>query len=77
MLLMFSFFFVFISDPVEFQLSCDRRSGKRIAISVIKVDPSVSSQEIFSEERFQGSIVQEAKPVKTKNVRLYFCFELI
>lgn len=56
-----------IGDPVEFQLSCDRRSGKRIAISVIKVDPSVSSQEIFSEERFQGSIVQEAKPVKTKN----------
>lgn len=56
-----------IGDPVEFQLSYDRRSGKRIAISVIKVDPSVSSQEIFSEERFQGSIVQEAKPVKTKN----------
>lgn len=56
-----------IGDPVEFQLYYDRRSGKRTAISVIKVDPSVSSQEIFSEERFQGSIVQEAKPVKAKN----------
>ncbi|XP_014783652.1 cold shock domain-containing protein E1 [Octopus bimaculoides] len=56
-----------VGDPVEFQLSYDRRTGKRIACSVIKIDPGVSSQEILSEERFQGSIVQEAKPVKAKN----------
>lgn len=40
---------------------------------MIKIDPGVSSQEILSEERFQGSIVQEAKPVKAKNVSLFFC----
>ena len=50
-------------------MSYDRRTGKPIAVSVIRVDSTMVSSEILSEETFVGSVVQEAKPsTKSKNV---------
>ncbi|XP_005108011.1 cold shock domain-containing protein E1 [Aplysia californica] len=56
-----------VGEAVEFQMSFDRRTGKPVAVSVVKVDPSTVSPEIVNEEKVQGTIVQEAKPVKQKN----------
>lgn len=56
-----------IGEAVEFQMSFDRRTGKPVAVSVMKVDPATVSPEILQEEKVQGTIVQEAKPVKQKN----------
>lgn len=56
-----------IGDAVEFQMSYDRRSGRPVACHVVKVDPSLVSCEVFSQERYIGSVVQEAKPAKPKN----------
>ncbi|XP_041351705.1 cold shock domain-containing protein E1-like [Gigantopelta aegis] len=57
-----------IGDAMEFQMSYDRRTGKPIAVSVIRVDSSMVTSEILSEETFVGSVVQEAKPsTKSKN----------
>ncbi|KAL3882334.1 hypothetical protein ACJMK2_028687 [Sinanodonta woodiana] len=58
---------VSIGDAVEFQMSCDKRTGRPIACQVIKVDANSVSTEILSEERFIGTVVQEAKPGKVKN----------
>lgn len=55
-------------DAVEFQMSYDRRSGRPVACHLAKVDPGLVSCEIYSEERYIGSVVQEAKPAKPKNV---------
>lgn len=55
-----------ILDAVEFQLSSDRRTGRPIACAVIKNDET--SYEVLSEDRFTGSVVQEAKVSKSKNV---------
>jgi len=57
-----------VGDAVEFQMSYDRRSGRPIACNLMTVDPSLVSCEIYSEERYIGSVVQEAKPAKPKNV---------
>ncbi|CAG5119485.1 unnamed protein product, partial [Candidula unifasciata] len=56
-----------IGEPVEFQMSFDRRTGKPVAVGVVKVDPSGLLPEILSEEKVQGTIVQEAKQLKQKN----------
>lgn len=56
-----------IGDAVEFQMSFDRRSGRPVACDLVKVDPSLVSSEVLSEERYIGSVVQEAKPAKPKN----------
>ncbi|XP_033741037.1 cold shock domain-containing protein E1-like isoform X1 [Pecten maximus] len=56
-----------IGDAVEFQMSCDRRTGRPIACSIGRIDKDEVSFEVLSEERFTGSIVQEARPVKNKN----------
>ncbi|KAK3798016.1 hypothetical protein RRG08_034577 [Elysia crispata] len=56
-----------VGEAVEFQMSFDRRTGKPVAIGVIKVDPALVSPEILNEEKVQGTIVQEAKVVKQKN----------
>jgi len=48
-------------------MSFDRRTGKPVAISVMKVDPSTVSPEILNDEKVQGTIVQEAKLLKQKN----------
>lgn len=60
--------FLLTSEAVEFQMSFDRRTGKPVAVGVVKVDPSVVLPEILSEEKVQGTILQEAKQVKQKNV---------
>lgn len=56
-----------IGEAVEFQMSYDRRTGKPVAVGVVKVDPSMVSAEIINDEKVQGTIVQEAKLVKQKN----------
>ena len=53
-------------------MSFDRRTGKPVAVSVAKVDPSTVSPEILNEEKVQGTIVQEAKLIKQKNVSVLF-----
>lgn len=63
------FVFFCVEDAVEFQMSYDRRTGKPIAVTVVKVDNSMVTTEILSDERFVGSIVQVAKPSHAKNVR--------
>lgn len=60
------------TEAVEFQMSFDRRTGKPVAVGVVKVDPTVVSPEILSDEKVQGTIVQEAKQIKQKNVSLVF-----
>uniref|UniRef100_A0A0B7AWL7 Cold shock domain-containing protein E1 n=1 Tax=Arion vulgaris TaxID=1028688 RepID=A0A0B7AWL7_9EUPU len=56
-----------IGEAVEFQMSFDRRTGKPVAVGVVKVDPTIVSAEILSDEKVQGTIVQEAKQIKQKN----------
>ncbi|GFR76349.1 cold shock domain-containing protein E1, partial [Elysia marginata] len=56
-----------IGEAVEFQMSFDRRTGKPVAVGVIKVDSALVSPEILNEEKVQGTIVQEAKVIKQKN----------
>lgn len=56
------------SDPVEFSVSNDRRTGKPIAVSVVRLDLQTVMPEVISDERFVGTVIQEAKPVKGKNV---------
>lgn len=41
----------FISDDVEFEVSSDRRTGKPIAIKLVKI-----KQEILPEERMNGQV---------------------
>lgn len=56
-----------IGDPVEFQMTYDRRTGKPIASSIVLLNSGSSSYEVLSEEKYTGSIAQEAKPTKNKN----------
>ena len=56
-----------VGEPVEFQMSYDRRTGKPIAVSLIRLEPGSVSCEVLSEERVIGNVVTEAKPCKTKN----------
>lgn len=49
-------------------MSYDRRTGRPIARSVVRSNSENVSFEMLSEERYTGSIVQEAKPTKNKNV---------
>eukprot|EP00918_Siedleckia_nematoides_P008348 GHVU01018104.1.p1 GENE.GHVU01018104.1~~GHVU01018104.1.p1 ORF type:complete len:815 (+),score=93.18 GHVU01018104.1:360-2804(+) len=49
-----------IADPVEFQMSFDRRTGKPIAVSVIKIEQDIS-YEVKSEELMTGTVAQEPK----------------
>ena len=61
-------FYVLISDPVEFCTSNDRRTGKPIAIQVTSIDISQAVPSQLSDEQFVGTVIQEAKPIKGKNV---------
>ena len=61
-----------LSDAVEFQMAFDRRSGRPIACDMVRVDANSVSVEVLSEERYIGSVVQEAKPPKQKNVRVRY-----
>lgn len=51
-------------------MSFDRRTGKPVAVGVMRVDPQpvVVTPEVLGDEKFQGTIVQEAKLIKQKNV---------
>ena len=51
-------------------MAFDRRSGRPIACDMVRVDANSVSVEVLSEERYIGSVVQEAKPPKQKNVRV-------
>lgn len=55
-----------IGDPVEFQMSFDRKTGKPIACAVVGVSPGTVSFEMMSEEKVTGSVAQEAKLSKIK-----------
>ena len=57
---------LFIADPVEFQMSFDRKTGKPIAISIIKLEPGAVTFEIISDEKVTGTVAQEARPSKQK-----------
>jgi hypothetical protein len=63
---------IIFSDPVEFQMTYDRRTGKPIASSIVLLNSGSSSYEVLSEEKYTGSIAQEAKPTKNKNVSSLF-----
>lgn len=56
-----------VGEPVEFQMSYDRRTGKPIACSVVKLEGTVISNEILGEERVTGTVVAEAKAIKSRN----------
>lgn len=60
----------YILDPVEFQMTYDRRTGKPIASSIVLLNSGNTPYEVLSEEKYKGSIAQEAKPTKNKNVRI-------
>ncbi|XP_064629135.1 cold shock domain-containing protein E1-like [Lineus longissimus] len=55
-----------IGDPVEFQMCYDRKTGKPIACSVVKVNGSVSF-ELLSDERVTGTVVTEAKAINRRH----------
>ena len=47
-------------------MSHDRRTGKPVAVSVIKLDPGAATYEVCSEGRVTGTVCTEAKPIKAK-----------
>lgn len=53
-------------------MTYDRRTGKPIASSIVLLNSGSSSYEVLSEEKYTGSIAQEAKPTKNKNVSILF-----
>ncbi len=55
-----------LSDPVEFQMSFDRKTGKPIACSVVKLDAGTVSFEIQCDDKVTGTVAQEARPPKSK-----------
>ena len=55
------------TEVVEFQQSSDRRTGKPIAVAVIRA-PLKTSCEIISEKPSNGIVLAEAKAIKNKGV---------
>lgn len=55
-----------VGDNVEFQMASDRRTGKPIAVSVVKMAVGTASFEVINEKRVTGTIVVEAKQIKHK-----------
>ena len=47
-------------------MSFDRRTGKPIAVSVIKLTDGSATFEVINEKRVTGTVVVEAKPGKSK-----------
>jgi len=58
---------VIYAEVVEFQQSNDRRTGKPIAVAVIRA-PVKASCEIISEKPATGVVLAEAKAVKNSGV---------
>jgi len=50
-----------IGEPVEFEMSVDRRTGKPIAIQVIRLPRGAIPTEMLSEEKVTGIVATEAK----------------
>uniref|UniRef100_A0A6B0VF51 Cold shock domain-containing protein e1 n=1 Tax=Ixodes ricinus TaxID=34613 RepID=A0A6B0VF51_IXORI len=50
-----------LGDPVEFEMTYDRKSGKPIASCVVKISLEAMSGEVMSEEVASGFITTEAK----------------
>lgn len=50
-----------IGDPVEFEMTYDRKTGKPVASAVVKISPSVLSCEVMSKERVSGVVTTEIK----------------
>ncbi|CAN0393540.1 unnamed protein product [Lampetra planeri] len=46
-----------VGDDVEFEVSTDRKTGKPIAVNLLKVKPPVNSFEMPTEERIVGQVV--------------------
>ena len=55
-----------IGDPVEFQMSFDRKTGKPIAIAVLPMEPGSVSFEVLGEEKLKGNVIQSANANKNK-----------
>lgn len=55
-----------LADSVEFQMSYDRRTGKPVAVSVLKLEAGTAAFELCSENRVTGTVCTEARPVKAK-----------
>jgi len=53
-----------IGDPVEFEMTYDRRTGKPIASQVSKIAPEV----VLSEERVTGTVTTELRTDSANNV---------
>ncbi|CAG0884398.1 unnamed protein product [Darwinula stevensoni] len=45
-----------IGDPVEFEMTYDRRTGKPIASAVTKISSDVLTQQVLGEERVMGTV---------------------
>lgn len=50
-----------IGDPVEFEMTNDRKSGKPVASAVVKISSEALSSEVLSDEVATGFITTEAK----------------
>uniref|UniRef100_A0A4D5R9V6 Cold shock domain-containing protein E1 n=1 Tax=Scolopendra viridis TaxID=118503 RepID=A0A4D5R9V6_SCOVI len=50
-----------IGDPVEFEMTYDRRTGKPIASNVLKISSEVLSYEVLSEDHVSGIVTTEIK----------------
>ena len=59
---------MYSTDPVEFQMSFDRKTGKPIACAIVKLEGQAVPYEILSEEKVTGTVAQEAKPTNKRNV---------
>ena len=59
-------------------MSFDRRTGKPIAVSVVKIAAGSATFEVVNDKRVHGTVVVEAKPPKTKvgSVSPMFCVAL-
>lgn len=56
-----------VGDPVEFQMSYDRRTGKPIACSVVKLDQEAATI-VLSQESVTGTVVSETKVNKNNQM---------
>lgn len=50
-----------LGDPVEFEMTYDRRTGKPIASAVVKISTEALSDEVLSSERVSGFVTTEVK----------------
>ena len=55
-----------IGDPVEFQMSFDRKTGKPIAIAVVPMEAGSVLFEVLGEEKLKGTVVQSSNANKNK-----------